>query len=51
MWNDETVVMKNFYGMTPPDQKALKERERKVKKINEQMGDKYCLAKKVEKLN
>lgn len=51
MWNDATVVLKNFHGLTPPDQKVLKARERKVKQIIESMGDKYLLAKQVEKLN
>jgi hypothetical protein len=51
MWNDNTVVMKNFYGMTPPSKKALKDRELKVKEIIEQLGSKYCLSKPVEKLN
>lgn len=37
--------------MPPPDPKAVKDRERKVKAIIEQMGDKYRLAVPFKKLH
>jgi hypothetical protein len=51
MWDDTTLVIKSLYGMLPPDPKAVKLRDKKVKEIIEQMGDKYLLAKSVLKLN
>ena len=49
MWNDKDTVLKNFYGMTKPDPKYMKDRMKKIAVIIESMGDKYCLAVKVEK--
>jgi hypothetical protein len=45
--NDTTL--KNFYGLALPDQKAVKLRERKVAKAIEYLGEKYLLAKNIEK--
>lgn len=44
MWNDTDITLKNFYGMTKPDPKYMKERMKKVAAVIAQMGDKYCLA-------
>jgi len=49
--DDTTLVIKSLYGMLPPDPKAVKSRDKKVKEIIEQMGEKYLLAKSVLKLN
>ena len=49
MWNDEEVTIKNFYRMPKPDPKYMKDRMKKIAKVIESMGDKYCLAIQVEK--
>ena len=49
MYKDLDEVLKNFYGMAKPDPKYMKDRMKKVAAIIESMGDKYCLAKLVEK--
>lgn len=49
MWNDADITLKNFYGMQKPDPKYAKERAKKVAAIITAMGDKYCLAKQVER--
>lgn len=49
--DDSNITMVNFINMPPPDAKAIKDRERKVKAIIEQMGDKYRLAVPLKKLH
>ena len=49
MYKDLDEVLKNFYGMAKPDPRYMEERMKKVAVIIESMGDKYCLAKLVEK--
>ena len=49
MYRDTDEILKNFYGMPKPDPKYMKDRMKKVAAIIESMGDKYCLAKLVEK--
>lgn len=49
MWNDKDITLTNFYGMQSPDPKYMQERMEKIKEVIEKMGDKYCLAKPVEK--
>ena len=49
MWNDKDITLTNFYGMQSPDPKYMQERMEKVKEVIVKMGDKYCLAKQVEK--
>lgn len=46
MWDDREVTLKNFYGMKIEEDPNRME---KVKAVIEQMGDKYCLAKPVER--
>lgn len=51
MWasteSDLTVV--NFYDMSPPDPKYMRERMKKVNAVIASMGDKYRLAKSIER--
>ncbi len=51
MWNDNEVTIKNLYGMQKPDPKYMKDRMKKVAAIIAAMGDKYVLAKSIEKKN
>lgn len=50
MWNDDTVVIKNLYGMALPSPKHMKDRMKRVSEVIEKLGDKYCLAIPVKKL-
>jgi len=45
--------MSNFYGAISfsPTNKQIKDRDKKVKEAIEYLGDKYLLAKPVEKIN
>lgn len=47
--DDGHITLKNFYGITKPDPKHMKERMKKVAVVIDKMGDKYCLAIPVEK--
>ena len=49
MSHDLVEVMKNFYRMPLPDPKYMEERMKRVAEVIASMGDKYCLAKQVEK--
>lgn len=49
MSNELTLVMKNFYHMPKPDPKHMKDRMKRVAAVIAGMGDKYCLAKLVER--
>ena len=49
-WHDATVVIKSLYGMDSPSQESVIKREKKVKQLIKVMGDKYLLAKKMERL-
>lgn len=53
MWNDDDLdlVAVNFYGMPPPDPKYMRDRMKKVTAVIASMGDKYLLAKSVERKN
>ena len=50
MWNDDSEIIQNFYAMTQPDPKYMKDRMKKVQAIIEKMGNTYCLAVPVKKL-
>lgn len=49
MWNDKEITLTNFYTLAKPDPKYMKERMKKVAAVIATMGDKYCLAKCIEK--
>ena len=49
MWNDNEITIKSLYGMAKPDPKYMRDRMKKIAKIIESMGNKYCLSKLVEK--
>jgi hypothetical protein len=42
-------VMKNFINLSNPPVDAMKKHQQKVRKVIEQMGDKYCLAVHVQR--
>ena len=44
-----TLIMKNFINMPNPPADAMKKHQQKVRKVIEQMGDKYCLAVYVQR--
>ena len=50
MWNDDSEIIQNFYGMAHPSPKHMKDRMKKVQAVIEKMGNKYCLAVPVKKL-
>ena len=41
--------IRSLYGMSPPDPEAVARREKQVAKVKKVMGDKYRLARPVEK--
>lgn len=49
MWNDEEIALDNFYRLSAPDSKHMKQRMKRVAEIIAEMGERYCLAKPVEK--
>ena len=49
MWNDNEIMLKNFYNMPKPDPKYMEERMAKVATVIASMGERYCLAIPVEK--
>jgi hypothetical protein len=52
-FTEKEYDMSSFYGATTlkPTKKQIKDREKKVAKAIEYLGDKYLLAKPVEKIN
>jgi hypothetical protein len=49
--DDANITLASFYGWDlKPDPKAVKDREKKIAKIKAEMGDKYRLAKPVERV-
>ena len=44
-------MIESLYGMIAPNKKAMSLRQKKVDALKKQMGDKYLLAKSVERLN
>lgn len=50
MFNNETIVIKSLYGLDiTPDPEQVKIREEKIKSVLQTMGNKYLLAKPVER--
>lgn len=50
--DDARITLSSFYGWDlKPDTKTMKDREKKVAKIKQMLGDKYRLAQPVEKVN
>jgi len=47
---DANVVIKSLYGMKSPDVKFIKQHQKKVAEIINQMGEKYLLATKVARV-
>lgn len=50
LWDDSAIVMKSFYGMSSPNSQQISKRDKKVKQMIKEMGDKYLLAKKMGRL-
>lgn len=48
---EDDEVLKNFYKFPSPPVSAMKKRMKQIEKLKEQMGDKYILAKPVERKN
>lgn len=49
--DDASITLSSFYGWDlKPDPEAVKRREEQVAKIKAEMGDKFRLAKPIEKL-
>lgn len=44
------MIITSLYGMKSPDPKFIKQHEKRVAAVIEKMGDKYLLAKPVEKV-
>ena len=45
------MIITSLYGMTKPDQKHIKQHEKRVAAVIASMGYKYLLAKPVEKVD
>jgi hypothetical protein len=43
------MIIDSLYRLPPPSPKMIEIRERKIAKCKKQMGDKYLLAKSVER--
>ena len=49
--DDANITLSSFYGWDlKPDPEAVKRREEQVAKIKAEMGDKFLLAKRIEKV-
>jgi hypothetical protein len=48
MWNDKEIILNNFYSLKIEEDPK---RAKKIAKIIEEMGDKYCLAIPVPRKN
>lgn len=49
MYKDADIVLTNFYRLSKPDPKYMKDRMKKVAAVIEKMGKSYCLAVPVER--
>lgn len=44
------MILTSLYRLSPPPVELVKAREEKVKKVIKQMGDKYLLAKPLQRI-
>ncbi len=49
--DDQELILDNFYKMPNPPKEVLDKRQKEVDALKLELGDKYLLAKNVEKKN